>query len=61
MDASNANLFLVQQEHEALNSGDMMPPRKFLRKILETTVGKLGVPVCGRSSTISKAHSRISK
>jgi predicted ester cyclase len=23
MDASNANLFLVQQEHEALNSGDM--------------------------------------
>ena len=23
MDASNANLFLVQQEHEALNSGDV--------------------------------------
>ena len=46
---SNANRSLVQQQHEAFNSGDMNAAAEFLQKILETTVGKLGVPVCGRS------------
>ena len=49
MEASNANLSLVQQQHEAFNSGDMNAAADFLRKIPEITVGKLGVPVCGRS------------